>query len=146
MTSRREEELRRHIQKDPEVDSEFARGKRLAEEKGTPQGVDPVTGERAAVTYRQLYNETGDEAAAAEIFRNVARAGGYGDVDLDQALDVRSLDRSAQANRKAADGGVDLQTGRELDKFGKRHYEQAAQHQDNLVNAVGEALERLKKG
>lgn len=145
--SRRDEEaIRRHVEKDPEVDSEFARGKRLAEEKGTPQGIDPITGERASVTYRQLYNETGDEAAAKEIFQSVARAGGYGEVDLNQTLDVRGLERSVQANRDAARDGVDAHTGRELDKFGKRHYEQAAQHQDNLVNAVGEALERLRKG
>lgn len=146
MAARREEELQQHIKRDPEVDSEFARGKRLARERGTPEGIDPTTGERAAVTFRQLYNETSDEAAAAEIFRDVARKGGYGDVGLDQALDIRSLDRSVEANKKAADDGIDLQTGRELDKFGKRQFEQAAQHQDNLRNAVGEALERLKKG
>lgn len=144
--SRREADIRKHVEKDPEVDSEFARGKRLAQERGTPEGIDPITNERAAVTMRQLFNETGDESAATEIFRNVARAGGYGDVDLDQALDIRSLDRSVTAHKKAAGDGVDLQTGRELDKFGKRLHEQAAQHQDNLRNAVGEALERLKRG
>ena len=131
---------------DPEVNSEFARSKALAKEKGTAPGIDPETGERAAVTYRQLYNETGDESTAAEIFNEVARAGGYGNVGLDQALDVRSLKKSSEAHRQSAKSGVDFNTGRELDKFGKRHHEQAAQHQDNLVNAVGEALERLKKG
>lgn len=133
-------------QNDPEVDSEFARGKRLAEEKGTPPGIDPVTGERAAVTYRQLYNETGgDERRAKELFHEIARAGGYGDVDLNQALDIRSLSRSVEENKNAAERGIDLQ-GRPLDLFGKRQMEQNAQHQDNLVNAVGEALEKLKKG
>lgn len=131
---------------DPEVNSEFARGKRLAEERGTAVGIDPNTGERAAVTYRQLYNETnGDEALARQIFHDVARAGGYGDVGLDQSLDIRSLSRSVDENRTAAESGRDLK-GRELDLFGKRQMEQQAQHQDNLVNEVGKVLERLKKG
>jgi hypothetical protein len=132
--------------KDPEVNSEFATSKKLAAEKGTAPGIDPVTGERAAVTYRQLFNETGDERVAKEIFENVAKAGGFGNVDLDQALDIRSLDRSAKAHKESAKSGVDFKTGGELDRFGKRHHEQAAQHQDNLVNAVGEALDRLRKG
>lgn len=124
---------------DPEVNSEFARGKALAKEKGTPEGIDPVTGERAAVTYRQLYNETGgDEKRAREIFEDVARAGGFGDVDLNQALDVRSLSKSVEENKVLADKSEDL--------YGKRQREQKAQHQDNLVNAVGEALEKLKRG
>lgn len=133
-------------QKDPEVDSDFARGKALAKEKGTAPGVDPVTGERGAVTYRQLYNETGGDAAKAEkIFRDVARAGGYGDVDLNQALDVKGLKRSVGEYKDAAERGIDLQ-GQPLDLYGKHQMEQQAQHQDNLVNAVGEALEQLKKG
>jgi hypothetical protein len=124
---------------DPEVDSEFARGKALAKEMGTPEGIDPKTGERAAVTYRQLFNETGgDEAKAKELFREVARAGGFGDVDLDQALDVRSLSRSVEENKVLADRSEDL--------FARRKREQQAQHQDNLVNAVGEVLEKLKRG
>jgi hypothetical protein len=124
---------------DPEIDSEFARGKKLAAEKGTPPGIDPKTGERAAVTYRQLYNETGGDAKKAEeIFRDVARAGGYGNVDLDQALDIRSLSRSVEENKKMADASEDL--------YGQRQWEQQAQHQDNLVNAVGEVLDRLKRG
>lgn len=131
---------------DPEVNSDFARSRALAQEKGTEPGIDPVTGERAAVTYRQLYNETGGDAKKAEqIFRDVANAGGFGNVDLDQALDIRSLSRSVVENKTAAERGVDLQ-GRPLDLFGKHQVEQQAQHQDNLVNAVGEVLERLKKG
>lgn len=124
---------------DPEVNSEFARGKALAKEKGTPPGIDPETGERAAITYRQLYNETnGDANKAAEIFRDVARAGGYGDVDLNQSLDIRSLSRSVEENKILAD--------REEDLFGKRQKEQQAQHQDNLVNDVHKVLEKLKRG
>lgn len=131
---------------DPEVNSEFATSKKLAAKKGTAPGIDPVTGERAAVTYRQLYNETGGDAQKAEqIFRGVAEAGGFGNVDLDQTLDIRSLSRSVAENKTAAERGVDLQ-GRPLDLFGKHKVEQQAQHQDNLVNAVGEVLERLKKG
>lgn len=127
---------------DPEVNSEFARGKALAKEKGTPPGIDPETGERAAITYRQLYNETNgdkdDGKKAAEIFRDVARAGGYGDVDLNQSLDIRSLSRSVEENKILAD--------REEDLFGKRQKEQQAQHQDNLVNDVHKVLEKLKRG
>lgn len=124
---------------DPEVNSEFARGKALAKERGTPPGIDPETGERAAITYRQLYNETGgDEKKAREIFQAVARAGGYGDVGLDQALDIRSLSRSVEENKALAE--------REEDLFGKRKREQQAQHQDNLVNSVNEVLEKLKRG
>lgn len=130
---------------DPEVNSEFAKGKRLAQEKGTPPGIDPVTGERAAVTYRQLYNETGDAKQAEQMFRDVARAGGYGDVDLDQTLDIRSLSRSVEENKSLAERGLDSQ-GRPLDRFAKDKIQQQAQHQDNLVNAVGEVLEKLKKG
>jgi hypothetical protein len=136
--------------KDPEQNSEFARSKRLSQEKGVAPGVDPVTGERAAITYRQLYNEmNGDEARATETFRDIAAAGGYGDIDPrqhpDQALDIRGLSRSVEESKKAAEKGVDLQ-GRPLDLYGKRRMEQHAQHQDNLVNAVGEVLERIKKG
>lgn len=124
---------------DPEVNSEFARSKALAKEKGTPPGIDPETGERAAITYRQLFNETGGDAKKAEeIFREVARAGGYGDVGLDQALDVRGLSRSVEENKARADQADDL--------FGRRMHEQQAQHQDNLVNAVGEALNKIGKG
>lgn len=125
-------------QRDPEVDSEFARSKALAKEKGTAPGVDPKTGERAAVTYRQLVNEMGDEKRAAEAFRDIAQAGGYGDVGLNQALDIRSLSRSVDENKARADQAEDL--------YDRRRREQQAQHQDNLVNAVGEALERIKKG
>lgn len=125
--------------KDPEVDSEFARGKAKAKAAGTPIGIDPDTGERASITYRQLYNEcNGDEERAKQIFRDVAKAGGYGDVDLDQSLDVRSLSRSVEENKVLAD--------REEDRFGKDRRLQQAQHQDNLVNAVGEILEKLKRG
>lgn len=150
MASRRqleqEEKWKEHVSRDPEQDSELARVRALAERQGTPEGYDPRNGERAAVTYRQLYNETNGDAAAAErIFRDVARAGGYGDVPLDQALDVRGLERSVRENHEAAERGIDPR-GRPLDKFGKRSLEQAAQHQDNLVNAVGEALDRLRKG
>ena len=124
---------------DPEVNSEFARGKKLAAERGTPPGIDPVTGERAAVTYRQLYNEMGgDEKRARETFQEIARAGGYGDVALDQALDIRSLSRSVEENKVLADRSEDL--------FGKHKREQQAQHQDNLVNAVHEVLENIKRG
>lgn len=124
---------------DPEVNSDFARSKALAKEKGTAPGIDPETGERAAITFRQLYNETGgDEKRAREIFDNIKRAGGYGDVDYNQALDIRSLSRSVEENKALADTSEDL--------YGRRQREQQAQHQDNLVNAVGEALEGLKKG
>jgi hypothetical protein len=124
---------------DPEVNSDFARSKALSKEKGTAPGIDPVTGERAAVTYRQLYNETGGDAAKAEkIFRDVARAGGYGDVDINQTLDIKGLSRSVEENKLRGDRSADL--------FERRQHEQQAQHQDNLVNAVGEALDQLKKG
>lgn len=123
---------------DPEVNSEFARSKALAKEKGTPPGIDPVTGERAAVTYRQLFNETGDAQKAEEIFRGVSRAGGYGDVDLNQALDIRSLSKSVEENKRQAD--------RSEDKFERHEREQQAQHQDNLVNDVGKVLDQLKRG
>lgn len=135
-------------QKDPEKDSEFARGKAKAKAAGTPPGIDPETKERAAVTYRQLYNETDgaeDGAVAERIFRDVARAGGYGDVGLNQALDIKGLSRSVNDRKNALDKGVDMQ-GQPLDTFGKHKLQQEIQHQDNLVNAVGEALEQLKKG
>lgn len=131
---------------DPEVHSDFAKSKRLSEERGAAPGVDPVTGERAAVTYRQLFNETnGDAAMAEKIFRDVARAGGYGDVDLNQTLDIKGLSNSVQDYKKAAERGTDLR-GKPLDLYGKRAMEQQAQAQDNLVNEVGKALEQLKKG
>lgn len=124
---------------DPEKNSEFARSKALAKERGTDPGVDPETGERASITYRQIYNETGgDEKRSQEIFDNIARAGGYGNVDRNQTLDIRSLSRSVEENKTLA--------SREEDLFGKRQREQQAQHQDNLVNDVGKALEGLKKG
>lgn len=155
MASRREQGQRRdereaawqeHQSHDPETDSEFARVRSLAESKGTGEGIDPRNGERAAVTYRQLFNETNGDAQAAEtIFRDVARAGGFGDVTLDQSLDIRSLSTSVKQNRATAESGIDNR-GRALDTHGKHLYQQAAQHQDNLVNAVGEALERLRKG
>ena len=135
--------------KDPEVDSEFARGKRLAQEKGTAPGVDPVTGERAAITYRQLYNETGGDAnRAREIFNEVARAGGYGDMgdaSPDLALDVRSLQRMPDTIKDAIKRGVDLE-GRPLDLYGKHQMEQRAQHQDNLNNDVQEIIRKYEKG
>lgn len=131
---------------DPEKDSDFARGRALAKEKGTAPGIDPETNERAAVTFRQLFNETGDEEAAKEIFHNVAREGGFGDVTLDQTLDIRSLERSVKAHKQSAEDGIDFVTGEKLDRYGVHQHRQAAQHQDNLVNAVGEALERLRKG
>lgn len=125
--------------KDPEIDSGFARSKRLAADKGTAPGIDPVTGERAAVTYRQIFNETGgDERRATEIFRDIARAGGYGDVQLTDTLDIRSASRSVEENKMRADRAEDL--------FDRRKHEQQAQHQDNVVNDIGEALERMKKG
>lgn len=131
---------------DPEVNSEFAKQKRLAKEKGTPPGVDPVTGERGAITYRQLYNETdGDAARAREIFDAVKKAGGYGDVGLEQALDVRSLDRMPDTIRDAIKKGVDLK-GDPLDRFGKDQMEQLAQHQDNLRNDVREIIREYEKG
>lgn len=131
---------------DPEVNSEFARSKTLAQERGTAPGVDPTTGERAAVTYRQLYNEMGgDEKRAREAFQEIARAGGYGDVALDQTLDIRSLSKSVEENKAARDRGVDMK-GQPLDLYGKRQMEQQAQHQDNLVNAVGEALRKIERG
>lgn len=131
---------------DPEVNSDFARSRQLAKERGTPEGVDPETGERAAVTFRGLFNETGDEAAAAEIFHDVAREGGFGNVSLDQTLDIRSLERSVQAHKQSAEEGIDFVTGDKLDRYGVHQHRQAAQHQDHLVNAVGEALRRLERG
>lgn len=134
--------------KDPEKDSQFAKSKALAKEKGTAPGIDPETGERAAVTFRQLFNETeGAEngAVAERMFREIAQKGGYGDVGLNQALDIRSLSRSVDERKKALDKGVDME-GRELDFYGKHKLQQEIQHQDNLRNDVGEALERLKKG
>lgn len=126
-------------QNDPEVNSEFARSRALAQETGTAPGIDPETGERAAVTYRQLYNEMGgDKKRAADTFREIARAGGYGDVSLDQALDIRGLTRSVEENKKLAEAAPDL--------FARRRLEQQAQNQDNLVNAVAEIVERIKKG
>ena len=54
--------------------------------------------------YRQLFNENGGDAQKAEAdFRAIARAGGYGDVELDQALDIRSLSRSVDENKRRAD-------------------------------------------
>lgn len=129
-----------------QVDSEFGRSQKLAKEKGTGQGIDPVTGERAAVTVRQLFNETGDEQAAKEIFQDVARKGGFGDVDFNQTLDIRSLERSVADHKKSAESGIDFVTGEKLDRYGIHQHQQAAQHQDNLVNLVGEALERIKRG
>lgn len=124
---------------DPEVDSQFAKSKALSKAKGTAPGVDPETGERASITYRQIFNETGgDEKKSREIFEGIAKAGGYGDVGLDQTLDIRSLSRSVEENKAQAERAEDL--------FGKRQREQQAQHQDNLVNDVGKALEGLKKG
>ena len=124
---------------DPEVKSQFAESKTLAKEKGTAPGVDPETGERAAVTYRQLFNENGGDAKKAEAdFRAIAKAGGYGDVGLNQALDLRSLQRSVEENKVQADRAEDL--------FERRHREQRAQHQDNLVNEVGEALRKIERG
>lgn len=124
---------------DPEVDSQFARSKALGKEKGTAPGIDPETGERAAVTYRQLFNETnGDAKKAEEIFREIARAGGYGDVGLEQALDIRSISRSVEENKVLAENAEDL--------FDRRKHEQQAQHQDNLANEVGKVLDKLKRG
>lgn len=134
---------------DPEVNSEFAKGKRLAKEKGTPPGVDPVTGERGAITFRQLFNETdGDEKRSREIFNKVARAGGYGDMNdatPDLALDLKSLGRMNETIKDAINKGVDLE-GRPLDLYGKRKMEQQAQHQDNLNNAVREIIRDFEKG
>jgi hypothetical protein len=126
-------------QVDPEVDSQFARSRALAKEKGTAPGIDPETGERASITYRQIFNETGgDEHRAKEIFTEIARKGGYGDVTLNDTLDIRSLSRSVEENKTRASQAEDL--------FAQRLHEQQAQHQDNLVNAVGEVLDKLKKG
>lgn len=135
-------------QVDPEKDSEFARSRALAAKKGTAPGIDPETGERAAITYRQLFNETDGDAAKAEtIFRDVARAGGYGDVGRDQALDIRSLSRSVEDRKDALNRGVDMR-GQPLDLYGKRQLEQEIQHQDNLVNDVHETLRKhgIEKG
>lgn len=125
--------------KDPEKESQFAKSKALAKEKGTAPGVDPETGERAAVSFRQLFNENGGDAQKAEAdFRAIARAGGYGDVGLNQDLDIRSLSRSVEENKALADRAEDL--------FERRHREQKAQHQDNVMNDVQEALRRIEKG
>lgn len=124
---------------DPEVKSQFAASKALAKEKGTAPGVDPETGVRAAVSFRQLFNENGGDAKKAEAdFRAIARAGGYGDVGINQDLDIRSLSRSVEENKAAADQAEDL--------FDRRHRDQQAQHQDNVLNDVQEALRRIEKG
>lgn len=123
----------------PEEQSQFAASKALAKEKGTAPGMDPVTGERAAVSVRQLFNENGGDMKKAEAdFRAIARAGGYGDVGINQDLDIRSLSRSVEENKAAADKAEDL--------FDRRHREQQAQHQDNVMNDVQEALRRIEKG
>lgn len=124
---------------DPEKNSQFAASRALAKDKGTAPGVDPDTGERAAITYRQLFNENGGDAKKAEAdFRAIARAGGYGDIGLNQAMDIRSLSRSVEENKVAADKAEDL--------FERRYREQQAQHQDNVSNDVRELIERIEKG
>lgn len=125
--------------KDPEKESQFAASKALAKEQGVAPGVDPETGERAAITVRQLFNENGGDMKKAEAdFRAIARAGGYGDVGLNQALDIRSLGRSVEENKDAASKAEDL--------FERRAREQQAQHQDNIHNDVRELIERIGKG
>lgn len=125
--------------KDPEKDSQFAASKARAKEKGTPPGVDPDTGERAAISVRQLFNENGGDMQKAEAdFRAIARAGGYGDVGLNQDLDIRSLSRSVEENKTKADRAEDL--------FARRAAEQQAQHQDNVMNDVRELVDRIGKG
>ena len=61
MSSRREQGQRldetkaaweEHVKHDPEKEGQFAEARKLAEEKGTSPGIDPKTGERAAVTMR----------------------------------------------------------------------------------------------
>lgn len=132
---------------DPEVNSEFARGKRLAEEKGAPPGVDPVSGEIASVSYRTIFNAVnGDEKRAKEIFNEVAEKGGYGVIENpNQFLDIRSLERARDDDKKLIERGVDRE-GRKLDLFGKRAMEQQAQHHDSVMNDVREVLEKIKKG
>jgi hypothetical protein len=137
--ARKNDELDAHVANDPEVNSEFAATKALAKEQGTAKGIDPTTGERASISYRQLFNETGGDAKKAEeMFRDIARRGGYGDVQLTDDLDIRSLSRSVEENKALADRAEDL--------FGRRMREQQAQHQDNVLNDVNEALRRLEKG
>lgn len=134
-------------QKDPEKDSEFARGKAKAKAAGTPPGVDPETGERASVSYREVYNAVdGDERRAKEIFNEICEKGGYGIIDNpNQFVDIRSLERARDDNSVLLGRGVDRQ-GNKLDLFGKRALEQEAQHHDNRMNDVREVLEKIKKG
>jgi hypothetical protein len=121
--------------KDPETDSQFADSKRLAAERKTEPGVDPATGERASINFRTLFNKfDGDEAKARAVFNEIATAGGYGRVGEHQDLDLRSLGRSVEENKKRADVAEDL--------FARRKAEQQGQHQDNLHNAVREILRR----
>jgi hypothetical protein len=134
---------------DPEVNSQFAEGKRRAAEMGTPPGVDPETGERAAITFRQLYNETGgDEKRAREIFDRVAKAGGYGDMrdaTPDLALDIKSIGRMNETIKDALNRGVDLE-GKPLDLYARRKLEQQAQHHDAMNNEVREIIREFEKG
>lgn len=119
----------------PNKDSEFARGleKQVAAGK---LGVDPDTGERGNLSVRELYNQTGDMAKAERIFRDVARAGGFGDVDprYEGGLDIRSLPKEKVNREELAD--------RAFDKFERDQQLQAAQHFENLHEKVQEILHK----
>src|SRR5687768_12940112 len=119
----------------PNVDSDFARGLE-AQVKAGKIGVDPQTGERGNLTVRELYNQTGDMAKSEKIFRDVARAGGYGDVDTkyEGGLDLRSLPKEAENRKGLADQA--------FDRFERDQNLQAAQHFDNLHNKVQEILKK----
>ena len=119
----------------PNEDSDFARGLAAQVEAGKI-GVDPETGERGNLTVRELYNQTGDMAKAERIFRDVARAGGYGDVDpkYEGGLDLRSLPKEVENRKELAD--------RAFDRFERDQNLQAAQHFDNLHNKVQEVLQK----
>lgn len=119
----------------PNSDTQFAES--LARQVGAGRlGVDPDTGERANLTVRQLYNETGDMAQAERIYRDVARAGEYGDVDpkYEGGLDLKSLPKEAANRKELAD--------RAMDRFERDKQLQAAQHFDNLHNKVQEILHK----
>ena len=133
-------------QDDPEVNSEFARGKALAREKGVLPGIDPNTGEIGAVTFRLLYNLMDGDAKAAETkFREIARKGGYGDVEIYQTLDIKGIAGAQDDLRALINRGIDLE-GQPLDLFGRRAIEQKIQFHDNVQNEVKEALRAIERG
>lgn len=134
------------MSKDPERDSDFARGKQAAQDAGVLPGVDPVTKEIGGLTYRLLFNMmNGDADAAKAKFLQIARLGGYGDVGLNQTLDIKSIEGAKDDSRILLERGVDRQ-GLPLDLYGRRQIEQQIQFHDNVLNEVRQALADIEKG